>query len=297
MNVGIRVRLETTSPALAADLARLDELWTDGLSRFKGPFLAGPEFTAVDAFFAPVAFRVQTYGLKLSPAAQEYSARLLALPSMKQWTDEALRETGREPGHEDEAKRAGTWLQDLRAKPVAGARLMDPRVIAAIASAAAFPLAVTRLRSAVKPDAHLDAATGAKVVRYGFGWRLLVAAYFALAVGLGALTVVRPPEGAERIPVALAVAVPFGIAALLGHEVFRRRYELTPTGIVASFPWAPWRARKPFAWSSLTGAAQTIFTRELVLAFEDGERLRLSPFLDGLEDLRRAAPAVVRSSR
>ena len=36
-----------------------------GFERFGGPYLAGAEFTAVDAFFAPVVFRVQTYGLAL----------------------------------------------------------------------------------------------------------------------------------------------------------------------------------------------------------------------------------------
>jgi len=117
MNCGIRVRLEQLSDALQRDIARLDELWTEGLQRFGGPFLAGANFSAVDAFFAPVAFRVQTYGLKLSPAAQAYATRLLGLPAMQQWQTDALAESWREPGHEAEAKVAGTLLQDLRSAP------------------------------------------------------------------------------------------------------------------------------------------------------------------------------------
>ncbi|HWW05095.1 glutathione S-transferase family protein [Collimonas sp.] len=117
MNCGIRVRLEQLSDALQRDIARLDELWTEGLQRFGGPFLAGANFSAVDAFFAPVAFRVQTYGLKLSPAAQAYATRLLGLPAMQQWQTDALAESWREPGHEAEAKAAGTLLQDLRSAP------------------------------------------------------------------------------------------------------------------------------------------------------------------------------------
>jgi glutathione S-transferase len=115
MNCGIRVRLDTATGALAQDIARLVELWNAGLDRFGGPFLAGPAFSAVDAFFAPVAFRVQTYGLPLDADCAAYSARLLALPSMRAWYDDALAETTREPSHEAEALRAGTWLADLRA--------------------------------------------------------------------------------------------------------------------------------------------------------------------------------------
>jgi glutathione S-transferase len=115
MNCGIRVRLFEMPPALSSDIARLSELWGEGLRRFGGPFLAGNRFTAVDAFFAPVAFRIQTYGLELSADANAYAARLLELPAMKSWYASALAETERDWPHEEEAKRLGTWLQDLRA--------------------------------------------------------------------------------------------------------------------------------------------------------------------------------------
>ena len=92
----------------------MDDLWNDGLARFGGPFLAGETFTAVDAFFAPVAFRVQTYEPPLSARSREYVNRLLALPSMQEWYLAALSEPWREKAHEDEAHRAGAWLQDLR---------------------------------------------------------------------------------------------------------------------------------------------------------------------------------------
>ncbi len=55
MSVGVRLRRYGISDALQADLARLAELWSDGLARHGGPFLGGATFTAVDAFFAPVA--------------------------------------------------------------------------------------------------------------------------------------------------------------------------------------------------------------------------------------------------
>lgn len=115
MSCGIRVRLNEFSPALMAEWLRIDELWRQGLSRFAGPFLAGRAFTAVDAFFAPVAFRVQTYRPQLSAAALSYADRLLDLRSMHEWYEAALQETWRDQAHDDEARTIGVWLEDLRA--------------------------------------------------------------------------------------------------------------------------------------------------------------------------------------
>jgi glutathione S-transferase len=115
MNCGIRVRIDDMSSALKRDVDRVCEVWNEGIERFGGPFLAGRSFTAVDAFFAPVAFRVQTYGLTLDDVSAAYVDRLLALPFMRRWEADALAEPWREPGHEAEAGRAGTWLEDRRA--------------------------------------------------------------------------------------------------------------------------------------------------------------------------------------
>ena len=115
MNCGIRVVLKDRPAALQADIARFSEIWNEGLSRWGGPFLAGGRFTAVDAFFAPLAFRVQTYGLELDPRSTEYVALLLRQPPMQEWYEAALRETFREPGHEADARALGTWTADLRA--------------------------------------------------------------------------------------------------------------------------------------------------------------------------------------
>ncbi|MDP9011252.1 MAG: glutathione S-transferase family protein [Pseudomonadota bacterium] len=114
MTCGVRIRLKEFPPALEQDIARLSALWSDGLHRFGGPFLAGEAFSAVDAFFAPVAFRVRSYGLTLGPAAAEYCARLLNLSSMRDWYGAALEETFRDQPHEDEMLDAGTVLEDLR---------------------------------------------------------------------------------------------------------------------------------------------------------------------------------------
>lgn len=115
MSCGIRVRLNEYPEALTRDVARVSALWTDGLRRFGGPFLAGNAFTAVDAFYAPVAFRIQTYGLTLDPAAVAYADRLLNTRALREWYVEALKETLRDVPHEQDVAQAGQLLEDLRA--------------------------------------------------------------------------------------------------------------------------------------------------------------------------------------
>ncbi len=114
MNCGLRVSISPLPVALTQDLARLEALWQDGFQRFGGPFLAGTAFTAVDAFFAPVAFRVQTYRLPLAEAAATYVQRLLSLPAMREWYLAALAEPWIDAEHDQEVRRHGTVVEDLR---------------------------------------------------------------------------------------------------------------------------------------------------------------------------------------
>lgn len=118
MNCGLRLRLKQQPATLMADLGRLDELWQDGLNRFGGPFLAGSAFSAVDAFYAPVAFRIQSYGLALSSASLAYAQRLLNLQGMQAWYTAALAEPWREISHERDIMAEAELIQDLRQLPV-----------------------------------------------------------------------------------------------------------------------------------------------------------------------------------
>jgi glutathione S-transferase len=117
MNVGVRVRRKPDSDALKQDVERIAEIFEEGLSRFGGPFLAGAEFTAADAFFAPVAFRVRTYNLPLGTFGLRWVERMLHLPAMLEWEKTALAESYREMGHEVELGRAGAIIEDYRAVP------------------------------------------------------------------------------------------------------------------------------------------------------------------------------------
>jgi glutathione S-transferase len=114
MNVGVRVAPGPMSAALERNVARVREIFEEGLARFGGPWLAGAQFTAADAFYAPVAFRIRTYGLDVGRGA-EWVERALAHPAMRDWEAQALAETWRERGHEAELLAAGTITADFRA--------------------------------------------------------------------------------------------------------------------------------------------------------------------------------------
>lgn len=113
MNVGVRVKPRPMSAALLRDVARVREIFEQGLARFGGPWLAGPAFTALDAFFAPVAFRIRTYGLDVGKG-QAWVDSVLAHPAMLQWEGAALAESWREEGHEADLASCGEIVADYR---------------------------------------------------------------------------------------------------------------------------------------------------------------------------------------
>jgi glutathione S-transferase len=114
MNCSIAVSLYQQSEELKHNIKRIDELWCEGLSRFGGPFLAGEKFTAVDAFYAPVIFRIQTFSLQFSDIAIGYAERILKLRSMVLWKKMAITEPWRDLAHEKEVKLLGKVTLDLR---------------------------------------------------------------------------------------------------------------------------------------------------------------------------------------
>jgi len=70
----------------------------------------------VDAFYTPVCFRAQSFGLALSPEAEAYKTHILNLPSMQDWYEAGLKETFRDVPHEDEILALGQLTADLRAR-------------------------------------------------------------------------------------------------------------------------------------------------------------------------------------
>lgn len=113
MNVGVRVTPKPMSEGLQRNVARVREIFETGLERFGGPWLAGAEFCAADAFYAPVAFRVRTYGLDVGKG-QAWVDHVLAHPAMLDWEAQALAEDWREISHEEELAAAGAITADYR---------------------------------------------------------------------------------------------------------------------------------------------------------------------------------------
>jgi glutathione S-transferase len=88
-SIGPRVLAE--HPAAASDVARIDQLFASTLTASGGPLLFGG-FTIADAYFAPVASRILSYGLPVSDISQRYISALWALPAMQEWVTAALAE-------------------------------------------------------------------------------------------------------------------------------------------------------------------------------------------------------------
>lgn len=115
MNVGVRATLHRIETPLRRNIDRIGELFAEGIERFGGPWLAGERFTIVDAFYAPVAYRVRSFGLDIGTAGQAWVERILAHPAMLEWERQALAEPYREVGHEAEMAEAATVTADYRA--------------------------------------------------------------------------------------------------------------------------------------------------------------------------------------
>jgi glutathione S-transferase len=87
----VGARVLASEPAVAADVARLVDMWTSQLASSGGPMLFGA-FCAADAFYAPVCTRLRTYGVPVPVAVAAYIDRIYALASMQRWVGEALAE-------------------------------------------------------------------------------------------------------------------------------------------------------------------------------------------------------------
>ena len=83
-----------TSPALQADLERLQTLWSLARSRHgaAGPWLFG-RYSLADVFYAPVAARIAGYGLPVGDDAAAYVTAHLNDAAFNEWRAEGLKKT------------------------------------------------------------------------------------------------------------------------------------------------------------------------------------------------------------
>ena len=93
MNIRRRCRASGLAAETLADIARVDAMWSElrGRHGTRGPHLFGARSLA-DAFYLPVATRLRTYAIALSPAAQSYCDTLFADAAFREWEARALAE-------------------------------------------------------------------------------------------------------------------------------------------------------------------------------------------------------------
>jgi glutathione S-transferase len=94
MNLHRPIGAVTLSDDARADIARIQEIWTDCRARYgkRGPFLFGA-FGAADAMFAPIVHRFRTYAIAVSLEVKTYMETMMAFPAFREWTEAGLAET------------------------------------------------------------------------------------------------------------------------------------------------------------------------------------------------------------
>jgi glutathione S-transferase len=94
MNLHQPVRKKLLSDAARADIARIQQSWSECREHYagSGPYLFGA-FSAADAMYAPVVHRFLTYEIDVTPEVRSYMDAMQVQPAFRQWTEQALAET------------------------------------------------------------------------------------------------------------------------------------------------------------------------------------------------------------
>lgn len=94
MNLHRPVGARPLSEAAWADIARVQEIWSDCRARYgkAGPYLFGG-FTAADAMYGPVVHRFRTYAIDVTPQVRAYMDAMQSHPAFAEWTAAGLAET------------------------------------------------------------------------------------------------------------------------------------------------------------------------------------------------------------
>ena len=91
MNMWRPVKARALDAEASANVARIETIWSEAMTKSGGPFLFG-KFGAADAMFAPVVSRFHTYAVEVGAAARSYMNAVMALPAWSEWRDAARRE-------------------------------------------------------------------------------------------------------------------------------------------------------------------------------------------------------------
>jgi glutathione S-transferase len=93
MNMWRPVAPREPTPEVAANIKRIDDMWSHCRASFGGTgrFLFGT-FSAADAMYAPVVARFFTYAVDVSASTRTYMDAMMALPAWSEWRTAALKE-------------------------------------------------------------------------------------------------------------------------------------------------------------------------------------------------------------
>lgn len=102
MNARALGRRTPVTPALLAELARIEAVWAQcraaaaaavaaGTAAAAGPWLLGG-YSLADAMYAPVVLRLRTYGATVTPATAQYMRTVLADAHLQEWLAAAATE-------------------------------------------------------------------------------------------------------------------------------------------------------------------------------------------------------------
>jgi glutathione S-transferase len=91
MNILRRVLVPSWPAETAAELARIDALLAGLRQRYgvDGPWLFGARSIA-DAFYAPVATRLRTYGVRSSEATMTWCEQIFGDPDFRDWESQCV---------------------------------------------------------------------------------------------------------------------------------------------------------------------------------------------------------------
>lgn len=109
MNLRRKKPLPEIPDGLPVEIAKIEALWADALTRSGGPFLFG-DWSIADAFFAPVVTRFRSYDVALSAASDAYCERVLADPHMIEWAQRAAEETWHIEAFDGDMPGQAGWL-------------------------------------------------------------------------------------------------------------------------------------------------------------------------------------------
>ena len=101
MNMRRVSRKRELTAEVAADVRRIEDIWTDCRRRFGegGPFLFGA-FSAADAMYAPVVSRFASYAIGVGAACEAYMTAMMALPAWQEWRSVGVAEPWVMPGND-----------------------------------------------------------------------------------------------------------------------------------------------------------------------------------------------------